>query len=76
MKDCYRGRLISLLILLLMLVTVDIYLRAMQQPNQRRCLAVPAKLVLQDPECAAKLLEAANVSSVRIMPANMTGTLR
>lgn len=67
MKDLYRRWLIGLLILLLVLVAVDIYLRVMQQPNQRPCLAIPTKFILQEPECAGKLLRAANVSGVRIV---------
>ncbi len=32
------------------------------------CTAIPTKLVLQDPECADKLLRAMNVTNVRILP--------
>lgn len=67
MKDLYGRWAMGLLILLLVLVAVDIYLRVMQQPDQRPCLAIPTKFVLHEPECAEKLLRAANVSNVRIV---------
>jgi hypothetical protein len=59
--------IIVLLVLLLVLVTVDIYLRMMQEPNQRPWLAIPTRFILQEPECAEKLLRAANVSGVQIV---------
>jgi len=67
MKSLYRKWVIGPLILLLVLVAVDIHFRVMQQPNQRPCLAIPTKFILQEPECAGKLLRAANISNVRIL---------
>ena len=67
MKGLYRMWIIGLLVLLLVLVAVDIYLRVIQQPNQRPLLAIPTKFILQEPECAEKLLRAANVSRVQIV---------
>lgn len=31
-----------------------------------RCMAIPVKLILEDPECADKLLRAMNVTNVRV----------
>ena len=31
-----------------------------------RCTAIPVKLILEDPECADKLLRAMNVTNVRV----------
>jgi hypothetical protein len=36
------------------------------QERPPSCTALPTRFVLQDPECAQKLLDAMNVSSVRI----------
>jgi hypothetical protein len=74
MKDLYGRWAMGLLILLLVLVAVDIYLRVMQPPNQGPCLAIPTKFILQEPECAEKLIEAANVSNVRIVSSEALGT--
>ena len=67
MKSLYIRWVIGLLILLMVLLAVDVYLRIMQRPNQGPCLAIPTKFVLQEPECAEKLLRAANVSGVGIV---------
>jgi len=72
MKSPYRRWVIGLLILLLVLVAFDICLRTTKYSNQRPCLAVPTKFILQEPECAEKLLRAANVSGVRIVFVNVT----
>jgi len=67
MKSLYRMWIIGLLVLLLILVAVDTHLRVMQQSNQRPLLVIPTKVILQDPECAEKLLRAANVPRVQVV---------
>jgi len=56
--------LIVLIVLLLVLVGVDIAVRL--RTNDRPCLAIPTRLILEEPECAEKLVRAANVSGVKI----------
>ena len=67
MKDLYKMWIIGLFVLLLTLVVVDITLRIIQQRNEKPCLAIPTKFILQEPECAEKLIQAANVSNVRVI---------
>ena len=57
--------LIALVVLLLALVVVDIGVRFGR--NDRPCLAIPTKFILEEPECAEKLVRAANVSGVRVI---------
>jgi len=37
-------------------------------PTALSCQAIPTRLILEDPECADKLLRAMNVTGVRILP--------
>ena len=67
MKDLYKMWIIGLFVLLLTLVVVDITLRIIQQRNEKPCLAIPTKFILQEPECVEKLIQAANVSNVRVI---------
>ena len=50
------------------------YLKAPDSDRQAaptpRCTAIPVKLILEDPECADKLLKAMNVTNVRVIARN------
>ena len=75
MKQRKRKWLKVLLVLLLIAVLADITVRLMLLKEEKTpppCLAIPTQYVLEYPECANKLLLAANITNVRIVPA---GTL-
>ena len=76
--SAWRRSLIVLQILLLVLVVVDITLTircankidSMISQRERPslpCAAIPTRLVLEHPECAQRLLEAMNVTNVRVV---------
>jgi hypothetical protein len=41
-------------------------------PTSPYCQAVPTRLILEDPQCADKLLRAMNVTKVRILSGNVS----
>ena len=63
--------LVSLVTNLLLAVVLLQHLGARQPDVQGsptlRCTAIPVKLILEDPECADKLLRAMNVTNVRVV---------
>jgi len=65
MEGKYVKWLIALIVLLLVLVVIDISIRL--RTNNRPCLAMPTRYIMEEPECAEKLVRAANVSGVRIV---------
>ncbi len=62
--------LVSLVTNLLLAVVLLQHLSARQPEGQvepvPRCTAIPTKLILEDPECADKLLRTMNVTNVRV----------
>ena len=77
MQSNHMKWLIVLAVLLLTAVVVDIGVRI--SGNDRPCLAIPTRFILEEPQCAEKLVRAANVSGVRVVAprgrneANQTG---
>ena len=81
-----RGPRYALLVILLLLVvgmavnlalTVRMLARLAAAPSDAErdtlpCAAIPTRFVMEDPECADKLLRAMNVTNVRIMPRGNT----
>ena len=64
-----------LLVFLLIAVMADITARLLLLAEEKvpsRCLAIPTQYVLEYPECVDKLLQAANITNVHIVP---SGTL-
>lgn len=41
-------------------------------PTAPYCQAIPTRLILEDPQCAEKLLRAMNVTGVRILSGNVS----
>lgn len=68
--------LLSLLVLGNLLLTARLFAhieRTCLHADQKRslpCSAIPTRFVLDDPECADKLLRAMNVTNVRVLPKN------
>jgi hypothetical protein len=62
--------IVILLIVILIAVMVDITIRVLPsaKPKQQpRCLAVPAKFIMEYPDCANKLVQAANLTNIHIV---------
>ena len=82
MKSC-----ISLLVVIVVLLTTNMSMtllllsRPMTQvqcPVKSKslpCEAIPIKFALDHPDCANRLLEAMNVTNVKVLPRNSTNTL-
>lgn len=66
-----RTRLIViLLIVILITVVADITIRVLpsaKAKQQSRCLAVPTSFIMEYPDCTNKLIQAANLTNVRIV---------
>ena len=71
-----KGRWLKVLIVLLLIAVVaDVTARILLLAEEKaasRCLAIPTHYVLEYPECADKLLQAANITNVHIVS---SGTL-
>ena len=65
MKNGYVKLLIVLVVLLLAFVMIDIGIRL--HTNHRPCLTIPTRFILEEPQCAQKLVRAANVSGVKVV---------
>ena len=68
--------LVVVIINLLMILQLSADMQEMQKhtPNRRSlpCGAIPTRYVIDEPECADKLLRSMNVTNVRILPRNVT----
>ena len=64
MKKSRWMKILSVLLLMSLIAGVAIIWKSAQS---RPCLAIPTRFVLEYPECARRLVEAANVSGVRIV---------
>jgi len=57
-----------------LLIRVSTQIAELRESNDKRsdlpCAAIPTRFVLDDPECADKLLRAMNVTNVRVLPKN------
>lgn len=66
-----RTRLIGiLLIVILIAVVADITIRVLpsaKAKQQSRCLVVPTRFIMEHPDCAKALVQAANLTNVRIV---------
>ena len=70
MKQSKKRWLKVLLVLLLIAVMADVTVRLLLMAEEKvpsRCLAIPTRFILEYPECAQRLVEAANVTNVRIV---------
>lgn len=65
MKSGCVNCLVVLVILLLASVVIDAGVRL--NANDKPCLAIPTRFILEEPQCAEKLVRAANVSGVRVI---------
>ena len=55
--------------MILIAVVADITIRVLPLAKQQsRCLTVPARFIMEHPDCADKLVQAANLTNVRIVP--------
>ena len=62
------------LVLAALIVNAVIMLRLVRARASKPCLAIPTRFILEYPECAEKLVQAANVSNVRIvLPGELDG---
>ena len=62
---------VILLAVVLIAVLVDIAVRLLvpDEPKQpSRCLEIPIKFAMENPGCANKLIEAANLTNIHIVP--------
>lgn len=62
--------IVILLIVILLAVVADITIRVLpsaESKQQSRCLAVPTKFIMEHPDCADKLVQAANLTNIRIV---------
>ncbi len=55
------------LVLTALVVNAVIMLRCVRARASKPCLAIPTRFILEYPECAEKLVHAANLSNVRIV---------
>jgi hypothetical protein len=70
MKQSKKRWLKVLLVLLLIAVMADVTVRLLLMAEEKvpsRCLAIPTRFILKHPECAQRLVEASNVTNVRIL---------
>ena len=70
MKQKKNRWLKFLLVLLLIAIMADVTTRLFLPAKEKvasRCLAIPTRFILEYPECAQRLVEAANVTNVRIV---------
>lgn len=62
-------------------ITTKLFLNAKKSPLILRareplpCRVVPTRFVMEDPECANKLLRSMNITNVRILPAATSNTI-
>ncbi len=65
---------LGLLLNTLLLIRVSMQMAELRDSNDKRsdlpCAALPTRFVLEEPECADKLLRAMNVTNVRVLPKN------
>jgi hypothetical protein len=62
--------IVILLIVILLAVVADITIRILpsaKAKQQSRFLAVPTKFIMEYPDCANKLVQAANLTNIRIV---------
>lgn len=62
-------------------ITARLFLDAKESPLMLRareplpCRAVPTRFVMEEPECANKLLRSMNITNVHILPATTSNTV-
>ena len=61
------------LVLVALIVSAVLMSRFMQSMASKPCLTIPTRFILENPECAEKLIQAANVSNVRIVSLGASG---
>ena len=62
-----------MLIVILIAVMADIavrFLQSAESKQQSQCLIVPIKFIMEYPDCANKLVRAANLTNIHIVPQN------
>ena len=69
---CLIVIVLGLLLNTLLLTRVSMQMAELRESNDKRsdlpCAAIPTRFVLDEPECADKLLRVMNVTNVRILP--------
>ena len=70
MKKKKAKWVVILLVLVLITIMADIAIRLsmLSEPEKSRCLEIPIKFVMENPDCADKLFKAANLTNVHIVP--------
>ena len=75
------NRLVILMVCVLLLLAVNLFITARLFLNAKKsplmlrareplsCRAIPTRFVMEEPECANKLLKRMNITNVRILPA-------
>ena len=70
MKEKNRRWVIVLLVMILIAVVADITIMVLpsaKAKQQSRCLAVPTSFIMEYPDCADKLVQAANLTNIHII---------
>lgn len=65
-----KSKLVTVLVVLvlgMLIINAMILLRFGRSRASKPCLTVPTRFILEYPDCAEKLVQAANVSNVRIV---------
>ncbi|GMU20508.1 MAG: hypothetical protein AMXMBFR13_06050 [Phycisphaerae bacterium] len=69
---CLIVIVLGLLLNALLLIRVSMQMAELREAKDKRsdlpCAAIPTRFVLDEPECADKLLRVMNVTNVRILP--------
>jgi hypothetical protein len=70
--------IIALLIVIVILLVVNIFvtLKSFTSRRPKADFNMPVKFAVEHPECANKLLEAMNITNVRIVPADAADSSR
>lgn len=61
------GVVINMALTIRLSVEVKVKIAEVQQDKSLPCAAIPTRYILQEPECADKLLRAMNVTNVRVV---------
>ena len=71
MKEKKVKWVVILLVIVLIVIVADIAVRfsVPAKPKQpSRCLKIPMKFAMEYPDCANKLIEAANLTNIHVVP--------
>ena len=74
MKEKKVKWVIILLVLILIAIVADTTVRLSvpaKPKKSSRCLAIPIKFAMENPDCTNKLIKAANLTNIRIVPSGI-----